>query len=174
MLTVYVRSWRYTRWQNSLGYPIFFNVDVFVTSCVIPSPVHTKHPRTMIPMECGNSRSKKPWFRWTGVFSMNGGRDKFPTEWKNNNMATQPPTRSGLDPLNPQWDRWEKLRLRPTTTRSKASSRYFVGIWGAGPWPKGQRGRCSSHHPKLRFLCGRTTKHVRIKGKAILNEETNL
>ena len=72
MLTVYVRSWRYTRWQNSLGYPIFFNVDVFVTSCVIPSPVHTKHPRTMIPMECGNSRSKKPWFRWTGVFSNRG------------------------------------------------------------------------------------------------------
>ena len=39
---------------------------------IIPSPVHTKHPHCMVPMECGNSRQKKHgfvegvWNVWTG------------------------------------------------------------------------------------------------------------
>jgi hypothetical protein len=36
---------------------------------LIPSPIHSKHPLSMVPMECGNSQQK------TMVSYMNGGRD---------------------------------------------------------------------------------------------------
>ena len=36
---------------------------------IIPSPVHTKHQLSMIPMECGKSRQKKHDFVERGCFS---------------------------------------------------------------------------------------------------------
>ena len=44
---------------------------------LIPSPVHTNHPRTMIPIECGNSRQKTMVSLNGGVKCMNGGWDVF-------------------------------------------------------------------------------------------------
>ena len=60
------------------------------------------------------------------------------------------------------------LRLRPTTTRSKASSRYFVGIYGAT-----EEQVDFEHQPVMCFFAVTKNKHARIEKHGNSLKETH-
>ena len=57
-------------WMTTIHHSKFL-ISQDICSLYIPSPVHSKHPKNMVPMECGNSREKNHGFV-KGVFSIQG------------------------------------------------------------------------------------------------------